>query len=86
MTITNTGATTLTGRQLGFALPAGQSVTHGWGATCAPASGAVTATDAAYDGTLAPTASVTVGCQASHTGNSSPPTAYTLNGAARTVG
>ncbi|NUP38772.1 MAG: PHB depolymerase family esterase [Streptomyces sp.] len=82
VTITNTGTTTINGWQLGFTLPAGQAITHGWGATYTPATGAVTATNASYDGTLAPGASVTIGYQASHTGNRAAPAAFTLNGTA----
>ncbi|MFF8973420.1 PHB depolymerase family esterase [Streptomyces sp. NPDC014995] len=80
VTITNTGTSTVNGWQLGFTLPAGQTITNGWGATYAPASGAVTATNATYNGTLAPNASVTVGYQANHTGNSAPPGSFTVNG------
>jgi poly(hydroxyalkanoate) depolymerase family esterase len=86
VTITNTGTSTVDGWQLGFTLPSGQTVTNGWGATYTPASGAVTATNASYDGTIAPNASVTIGYQANHTGSSAAPTAYTLNGTACTVG
>ncbi|MFI6206154.1 PHB depolymerase family esterase [Streptomyces sp. NPDC051041] len=86
VTITNTGTATVNGWKLGFTLPAGQIVTGGWGATYTPASGAVTATNAAYNGTLAPNASVTVGYQASHTGDSTAPRAFTLNGTACTTG
>ncbi|SEE86152.1 esterase, PHB depolymerase family [Streptomyces sp. 3213] len=86
VTITNTGTSTVSGWQLGFTLPTGQSITNGWGATYAPASGTVTAANASYDGTIAPNASVTIGYQANHTGNSAAPTAYTLNGTACTVG
>ncbi|MCX4759883.1 PHB depolymerase family esterase [Streptomyces sp. NBC_01275] len=81
VTLTNTGTATVNGWQLGFTLPAGQTITNGWGATYTPASGAVTATNASYNGTLAPNASVTIGYQANHTGNSAAPTAFTLNGA-----
>ncbi|KUO19457.1 esterase [Streptomyces dysideae] len=86
VTITNTGTTAINGWQLGFTLPAGQTITNGWGATYTPASGAVTATSASYNGTLAPGASVSVGYQANHTGNSAAPGAFTLNGTACTTG
>ncbi|WP_329352111.1 PHB depolymerase family esterase [Streptomyces sp. NBC_01261] len=86
VTLTNTGTSAVNGWQLGFTLPAGQTITNGWGATYTPASGTVTATNASYDGTIAPNASVTIGYQANHTGNSAAPTAYTLNGTACTVG
>ncbi|CAM5743625.1 hypothetical protein SALBM311S_11228 [Streptomyces alboniger] len=84
VTLTNTGTTSVNGWKLGFTLPSGQTITNGWGATYAPASGAVTATNAAYNGTIAPNASVTIGYQANHSGNSAAPTAFTLNGTACT--
>ncbi|MFJ9719393.1 PHB depolymerase family esterase [Streptomyces sp. NPDC101213] len=80
VTLTNTGTSTVDGWRLGFTLPAGQTVTNGWGATYTPASGAVTAANASYNGTLAPNASVTLGYQASHTGDSRAPSSFTLNG------
>lgn len=86
VTLTNTGTSAVNGWQLGFTLPAGQTITNGWGATYTPASGTVTATNASYDGAIAPNESVTIGYQANHTGNSAAPTAYTLNGTACTVG
>ncbi|MGW5640060.1 extracellular catalytic domain type 1 short-chain-length polyhydroxyalkanoate depolymerase, partial [Streptomyces sp. NPDC003832] len=70
VTITNTGTTTVNGWRLGFTLPAGQTVTNGWNASYAPASGAVTAANASYNGTIAPNASVSIGYQATHSGNS----------------
>ncbi|WP_338681476.1 PHB depolymerase family esterase [Streptomyces acidiscabies] len=79
VTITNTATAAVNGWRLAFTLPAGQTITSGWGATYAPASGAVTATNVAYNAALAPGASVTVGYQANHTGNSAAPSAFTLN-------
>ncbi|WP_053751317.1 PHB depolymerase family esterase [Streptomyces sp. MMG1533] len=84
VTLTNTGTTSVNGWQLAFTLPTGQTITNGWGATYAPVSGAVTATNATYNGTLAPNASVTIGYQANHTGNSAAPGSFTLNGTACT--
>ncbi|MEU1101982.1 PHB depolymerase family esterase [Streptomyces tibetensis] len=86
VTLTNTGTTTVNGWKLGFTLPAGQAVTGGWGATYAPSSGSVTATNVSYNGTIAPGASVSFGYQASHTGNSAAPAAFTLNGTACAAG
>ncbi|WP_326730555.1 PHB depolymerase family esterase [Streptomyces phaeochromogenes] len=80
VTITNTGTARIEGWKLAFTLPSGQTVTNGWGATYAPASGAVTATNATYNGTITPNASVGIGYQANHGGNSGPPTTFTLNG------
>nr|WP_222108399.1 PHB depolymerase family esterase [Streptomyces cupreus] len=86
VTITNTGSTTVNGWKLGFTLPTGQTITNGWNATYTPASGAVTATNASYNGTIAPNASVSIGYQATHTGNSAAPGAFSLNGTACTAG
>ncbi|WP_394817364.1 extracellular catalytic domain type 1 short-chain-length polyhydroxyalkanoate depolymerase [Streptomyces doudnae] len=86
VTLTNTSTTAVDGWRLAFTLPSGQTVTNGWNATIAPASGAVTATNAAYNAALAPNASVTFGYQATHTGNSAAPGAFTLNGTACATG
>ncbi|MEU9469117.1 PHB depolymerase family esterase [Streptomyces avermitilis] len=83
--LTNTGTTAVSGWKLGFTLPAGQTVTNGWGATYTQAGAAVTAVNATYNGAIAPGASVGIGYQAGHTGNSAAPTAFTLNGTACTV-
>ncbi|MFG3302725.1 PHB depolymerase family esterase [Micromonospora chersina] len=85
VTITNTAATAVNGWSLAFTLPAGQTVTNGWNATYAPASGAVTARNVSYNGTIAPNGSVDIGFQATHTGNTGKPTSFTLNGTACTV-
>jgi poly(hydroxyalkanoate) depolymerase family esterase len=85
VTVTNTGTTTVNGWQLAFTLAGGQVITNGWNATYSPASGTVTATNAAWNGTLAAGASTTIGYQATHTGTTTAPTAYTLNGASCTV-
>ncbi|MET9394060.1 PHB depolymerase family esterase [Streptomyces sp. NPDC006624] len=86
VTLTNTGTTTVDGWKLGFTLPAGQTITGGWGAAYTPSSGAVTATNASYNGTIAPGASVSIGYQAGHGGNSAAPAAFTLNGTACAAG
>ncbi|MEH0970765.1 PHB depolymerase family esterase [Micromonospora sp. CPCC 205546] len=85
VTVTNTGTATVNGWSLAFTLPAGQSITSGWNATYAPASGAVTARNVSYNATLAPGASVSVGFQATHTGDTGRPSSFTLNGATCTV-
>nr|WP_157408738.1 PHB depolymerase family esterase [Actinoplanes sp. N902-109] len=82
ITITNAGTTAISGWQLGFTLPQGQTITSGWNATFAPSTGAVTATNASYNAQIAPGASVGIGFQATHTGNTAGPAAFTLNGTA----
>ncbi|MGW4945650.1 cellulose binding domain-containing protein [Actinoplanes sp. NPDC004185] len=86
ITVTNTGSAAINGWALAFGLPAGQTITGGWNATYAPASGSVTATNVSYNASLAPGASVSLGFQATHTGNSGAPSAFTLNGSACTPG
>ncbi|MFE3830043.1 PHB depolymerase family esterase [Streptomyces sp. NPDC059092] len=85
VTVTNTGTAPVNGWKLGFTLPSGQTITSGWGATYAPATGAVTATNASYNGTIDPAAGVTIGYQANHGGGAAAPSAFTLNGTACTA-
>ena len=80
ITITNRGATAISGWKLAFTLPAGQVITGGWSATYAPSSGAVEASNVSYNGSLAPGASTSIGFQATHTGNSGAATSFVLNG------
>ncbi|MEV7870869.1 PHB depolymerase family esterase [Streptomyces sp. NPDC088124] len=82
VTVTNTGTIPVDGWKLGFTLPAGQTITSGWGATYAPVTGAVTATNAPYNATIDPGTGVTLGYQAGHSGVASAPGAFTLNGTA----
>ncbi|MFJ9714828.1 cellulose binding domain-containing protein [Streptomyces sp. NPDC101213] len=82
ITVTNTGTTAIDGWSLVFTLPAGQTITSGWNARYAPASGRVTAGNVAHNATIPPGASVDIGFQATHTGNTTPPDSYTLNGTA----
>ncbi|MFF3967458.1 PHB depolymerase family esterase [Streptomyces griseorubiginosus] len=86
VTVTNTGTSAINGWRLAFTLPGGQTITGGWGATYAPSSGAVTATNVSYNGTIAPNASVGIGYQANHGGDSAAPSGFTLNGKACTAG
>jgi mannan endo-1,4-beta-mannosidase len=79
--ITNTSTTAINGWRLQFTLPSGQTITNGWGASYSPSSGAVTATNASWNGQLSAGASTTIGFQATHTGNTAEPSSFTLNGA-----
>ncbi|GGU59183.1 extracellular catalytic domain type 1 short-chain-length polyhydroxyalkanoate depolymerase [Streptomyces lavendofoliae] len=79
--LTNTGSAPLTSWSLVFTLPAGQTITSGWGATYSPAGGTVTATNAPYNATIPAGASVQLGFQARHTGDTGRPAAFALNGA-----
>ena len=85
LTITNTGTAPVNGWSLVFTLPGGQTITSGWNAAYAPASGQVTARNVGHNAAIAPNASVNVGFQATHTGNTNKPAAFTLNGNACSV-
>jgi poly(3-hydroxybutyrate) depolymerase len=85
ITIANTGTSAINGWSLVFALPAGQTITSGWGAGYSPSSGQVTAKNVAYNAEIAPGTSTTIGFQANHTGDTAAPTSFTLNGAACTL-
>ncbi|GAA4148641.1 cellulase family glycosylhydrolase [Actinomadura keratinilytica] len=78
--ITNTGDTAVNGWSLAFTLPAGQTITSGWGATYSPASGRVTATNVSYNAAIPAQGSIDIGFQATHTGDPAEPGAFTLNG------
>ncbi|MEU6712719.1 cellulase family glycosylhydrolase [Nonomuraea sp. NPDC046802] len=80
ITITNTGSSAINGWRLTFTLPSGQTITGGWSASYAPASGQITATNAGWNTTLPPGGSTGIGFQATHTGNTAKPSTFTLNG------
>jgi poly(hydroxyalkanoate) depolymerase family esterase len=82
ITVSNTGSTAVNGWSLSFTVPAGQTITSGWTATYAPASGAVTAKNVSYNAAIPAGGSVSIGFQATHTGNTGTPAGFTLNGAA----
>jgi len=82
ITIKNTGSTAINGWSLKFNLASGQTITSGWNATYSPSSGAVTATNASYNGSIPPGGSTTIGFQANHSGNTAAPSGFSLNGAA----
>ncbi len=84
--VTNTGTTALNGWTLGFSFADGQKVTQGWSADWTQSGAAVTAKNAAWNGTLAPGQSADIGFNGSHTGTNTKPTAFTLNGATCTHG
>jgi endo-1,4-beta-xylanase len=86
LTIVNTSGAAISGWRLAFTLPGGQTITSGWSASYAPSSGAVTATNVAYNGSIPAGGSTAIGFQATHTGNAGAPTAYSLNGTACTTG
>ncbi|KRD45159.1 exoglucanase [Cellulomonas sp. Root930] len=79
--VTNTGTTALSSWTLGFTFANGQTVTQGWSADWSQSGTAVTAKNAAWNGTLGAGQSTDIGFNGSHTGTNTNPTAFTLNGA-----
>ncbi|MFC0033971.1 chitinase [Micromonospora chaiyaphumensis] len=77
-TITNGGASTMTGWQVAFTLPAGTTLGSYWDATVSSAGQRHTFTNRSWNGTIAPGASVSFGFLATGSGS---PTDCTLNGA-----
>jgi hypothetical protein len=81
VTLTNGGSSTVTGWTLGWTFPdAGQRVVAAWNARVSQSGSAVTARNAAYNGTLAPGASARFGIQGSFSGSNPVPGSFTVNG------
>ncbi|WP_187138405.1 cellulose binding domain-containing protein [Cellulomonas timonensis] len=85
MRVTNSGSSALSSWRLTFSFPSGQQVTQGWSATWSQSGSAVTAANAAWNGTLAAGASVDIGFNGSHSGTNTAPAAFSLNGQACSV-
>lgn len=79
--VSNTGTAPVDGWKLGFTLPSGQTVTQAWNAVLSPASGAVTATNAAFNTRIAAGGSQSFGFQGTYSGTFAEPQQFTLNGA-----
>jgi cellulase/cellobiase CelA1 len=86
ITITNTGATTITSWVLKFPLPAGQRITSGWNAVYSPFSGKVTARGLDDHVIIGPGAAIAIGFVATHTGGTGSPSSFTLNGTPCSLG
>ncbi|MEU4690587.1 cellulose binding domain-containing protein [Actinoplanes sp. NPDC023714] len=80
VTVANTGANAVSGWNLGFTLPAGQSVTGSWNTVLSGNSGALTARGAAHNGTIPAGGSTSFGFQGTYSGSFATPAAFTLNG------
>ncbi|MFE2266060.1 GH12 family glycosyl hydrolase domain-containing protein [Streptomyces griseosporeus] len=85
VTVANTGSTAVNGWKVAFTLPSGQQITSAWGATVSPSSGAVTASNLAYNGQIAAGGQATFGFQGGYSGTFAKPSAFSLNGTACSV-
>ena len=80
VTITNTGASTITGWTLAWTFTGNQQIAHLWNGAYTQTGASVTVTNAAWNGTLAPAGSVTFGFNLNWSGSNPTPTTFTLNG------
>ncbi|MDX3520514.1 GH12 family glycosyl hydrolase domain-containing protein [Streptomyces scabiei] len=85
VTVSNTGSSPVDGWKVAFTLPSGQRITHAWNAGVSPASGSVTATNAAHNASIAPGGQVSFGFQGTYSGNFTKPAAFSLNGTSCTT-
>ncbi|MEV3933007.1 MULTISPECIES: cellulase family glycosylhydrolase [unclassified Streptomyces] len=80
ITIRNTGASAISGWNLGFAFADGQTVTNMWGGTPTQSGSTVSVAPAGYTASIAANASVTLGFTGAKGGTNTAPTAFTLSG------
>ncbi|NNJ61673.1 MAG: beta-glucosidase [Dactylosporangium sp.] len=76
----------VSGWTLTFAFPGSQQVTSAWSAVVTQSGTAVTATNAAWNGTIAAGGSASFGFQGTYDGTNTAPTAFALNGTACALG
>lgn len=84
VTVANTGGTAINGWALDFTLPSGQSITGSWNAALSGTSGAITARNAAHNGSIPASGSTSFGFQGAYSGTFASPSSFALNGTACT--
>ncbi len=83
VSITNTGAKTLTAWTLSWTYGGNQRITQSWDGTYTQNGESLTMTNASFNGTIAPSATNSgIGFQATYTGKNVAPTVFYLNGTA----
>ncbi|WP_322973200.1 glycoside hydrolase family 6 protein [Peterkaempfera griseoplana] len=86
VTVKNSGSAAISSWTLKWTFPGDQKITSAWNAQVSQSGSAVTAANASYNGTLAAGASTSFGFQGTYAASNATPTAFTLNGAACSVG
>jgi cellulase/cellobiase CelA1 len=86
VTVKNTGTATVSSWTLKWTFPSGQTVTQMWNGSYTQSGSGVTVSGVAWNSTIAPNATANVGFIGTWTGSNAAPTAFTLNGAACTIG
>jgi hypothetical protein len=84
LTVTNNGGA-INGWALAWTFTGNQQITNAWNSVITPASGAVTARNAAWNPAIPQGGNVTFGFQATYSGTNARPTTITLNGTPCTV-
>ncbi|MFG2040417.1 cellulose binding domain-containing protein [Dactylosporangium sp. NPDC048998] len=82
VTVTNTGATAITGWTLKWTFGGNQAIGNTWNATVTQSGQAVTAVNMPYNATIAARDNVQFGFQAAYSGANAVPAQFTLNGTA----
>ena len=80
MTITNSGAASISPWALTWTFPGDQKIGTIWNATATQSGEQVTAVSESYDATIAPAGSVTIGFTGSYTASNASPTSFAVNG------
>ena len=86
VTVRNVSGALINGWALRWRFPDGQTISQMWNATASQSGADVTATNASYTALIVPDGSISIGFNGSINGLNSVPDAFTLNGAACTVG
>ncbi|MGN6128003.1 MAG: cellulose binding domain-containing protein [Humibacter sp.] len=86
VTIANTGSTPVSGWSLVFDFPGGQTINSAWNGDAAQSGHRVTVTGPSWNAKIASGGSVSFGMNGASTGGNGTPAAFTLNGAACTIG
>jgi glucose/arabinose dehydrogenase len=84
LTVTNNGAA-INGWALAWTFTGNQQITNSWNSVITPATGAVTARNAAWNPAIPQGGNVTFGFQATYSGTNTRPATFTLNGTVCTV-
>ena len=85
ITITDTGASAISGWTLAFTFPGDQKITSAWSGTASQSGENVTLANVSYNGTIASGASTSLGFQGTWNTSDSAPASFTLNGTACTT-
>ena len=80
VTITNSGAASISPWALTWTFPGDQKIGTIWNATATQSGEQVTAVSESYDATIAPAGSVTIGFTGSYTASNASPTSFAVNG------